>query len=625
MKALIFNSGLGSRLGALTADRPKSMVELGSGETIFHRQLRVLSSVGIREFVVTTGPFPHMLEETAREFEDAGCSFRFLNNPVYDRTNYIYSMWLARDELRGHEVMMLHGDLVFDASCVEGLLSLPEGSYGSVDPSLPLPEKDFKARVVGGEVREVGVGTWGDGCVAFQAMYRLTPEAMDTWLDEVDAFVGRGETGVYAENAANKVFASMHVSAHPYTGHVLEEIDTPEDLARVSAMIRDRDFADQPVFELDGDGAGLAEGSAAGRVAAMPRLGHVLEDCGLARPLVVADGFLSRGDLEGILGEGEWPVFSGYRPNPTYEQVLEGVRAFREAGCDSVVSVGGGSAIDVAKCVKLWAGLPGDGSGSEAGNPRFCDAPSGFSGISHVAVPTTAGTGSESTHFAVVYVDGTKVSVTADCIHPDTVVLVPHLLAGLPPYQRRATLLDALCQAVESYWSVASSEGSRAYSRRAIPAIMRAAERYCSGSSDEASQAMRAANLAGKAINLTTTTLAHAMSYKLTSLYGVAHGHAVALCMPFAWRTLLERGGDATQLRLREIDELMCGEGADRGAGLEAFERLYEHLCLEAPTGARVEDLDVLARSVNPQRMGNYPVRLTVDELREAYRGILGL
>ena len=619
MQALIFNSGLGSRLGRLTEDRPKSMVELGNGETVFHRQLRILSSVGIRQFVVTTGPFPRMLEDAAREFAAAGCAFRFVSNPAYDRTNYIYSMWLASDLLRGRETLLLHGDLVFDPAYVEGLLALPVGSYGSVDPELPLPKKDFKARVARGEILEVGVDTWGDGCMAFQAMYRLSPEAMDAWLDEVDAFVRRGETGVYAEDAANEAFARMRVAAHAYSGHVLEEVDTPEDLARVSAMIRARDFDDQPVYELGEGATALVGGSGSGRVIAPPRLGHVLEDCGLARPLVVADGFLARESIEAILGRGEWPVFSGYRPNPTYGQVLAGVRAFRELACDSVVSVGGGSAIDVAKCIKLWAGLPGDGDGQ-----RFCDTSPTFSPTRHVAVPTTAGTGSESTHFAVVYVDGQKRSVAADCLQPDVAVLVPSLLAGLPDYQRKATMLDALCQAIESHWSVASCAGSRAYSSRAIPIIMGCWEAYLAGDPEAAATMHRAANLAGKAINLTTTTLAHAMSYKLTSLYGIAHGHAVAICMPFAWRTLLERGSEAARGRLREIDILVTGEdGAAYGSGLDAFERLTARLALSVPPDVSESDLDVLAASVNPQRMGNYPVGLTVAELRKAYQDIL--
>ncbi|MBR1830049.1 MAG: iron-containing alcohol dehydrogenase [Atopobiaceae bacterium] len=624
MQALIFNSGLGSRLGKLTADRPKSMVQLSNGETIFHRQLRVLASVGVREFVVTTGPFPQMLEETSREFEAMGCSFRFVNNPIYDQTNYIYSMWLARDLLRGNETLVLHGDLVFNASYIEGLLALPAGSYGSVDPALPLPDKDFKARVLDGEVHEVGVNTWGEDCVAFQAMYRLSVEAMDAWLDEVDSFIARGETGVYAENAANQVFESMHVMAHAYTGHVLEEIDTPEDLERVSAMIRAKDYASQPVYELAESGSVLLEGTPAGYALRGPRLGSVIGDCDLTRPLVVADGFLSRETLGGILGEGNWPVFSGYTPNPTYEQVLAGVRAFREGGCDSIVSVGGGSAIDVAKCIKLWATLPGDGSGDGAENPRFCDMPAVYSGILHIAVPSTAGTGSESTHFAVVYVDGEKRSVATDCIQPDIAVLVPGLLTGLPEYQRKATMLDAMCQAIESHWSVVSSEESRGYSSRAITLVTACWKAYLAGDVEAAREMHRAANLAGKAINLTTTTLAHAMSYKLTSLYGVAHGHAVAMCMPYAWRVLLERGDAETQKRLGEIDALTAGSNVPFGTGLEVFNRVLAQLALDVPA-AKAEDLDVLAVSVNPQRMSNYPVALTVDELREAYREILGL
>lgn len=623
MKALIFNSGLGSRLGRLTEDRPKSMVELPNGESIFHRQLRILFACGVREFVVTTGPFPEQLVEVAAEFELRGGAFRFVHNPDYGETNYIYSLWLARDELGGGDVLMLHGDLVFDANYVASLLALPGGSYGSVDPSLPLPAKDFKARVADGEVLEVGVDTWGDGCVAFQAMYRLTEDAVRLWLDRVGDYVKRGETGVYAENAANEVFADMHVVAHPYTRHVLEEVDTPEDLKRVGEMIRLRDFADQPVFELGDSGLLLAEGSAIGGIASARKVSDLLAALGAHRPLIVADNFLRREQAGAILGISDFHVFSGYTPNPTYEQVVDAAHAYRAWGCDSVVSMGGGSAIDVAKCVKLWANLPSDGSGRDADNLRFTDWDTGYSSIPHLAIPTTAGTGSESTHFAVVYVDGVKTSVAHDCIQPDAVLLMPSLLEGLPKYQRKATMLDALCQAIESYWSVSSCEESRGYSKRAIPTIMEMAIRYVDGDDDTLPQMMRAANLAGKAINLTTTTLPHAMSYKLTSLYGLAHGHAVALCMPFAWSILLERGGDEVRTHLAALDELVAGSYAGEGAGLEAFCELLHQLELPALPEATEEDLNLLATSVNPQRMLNFPVKLSTVELRNVYRRIL--
>ena len=619
LKALIFNSGVGSRLGFLTERNPKCMVELPGGETIFHRQLRILSSVGVRDFVVTTGPWPEQLEEVAAEFEGLGCSFSFVHNDRFRETNYIYSMWLARDMLRGSEVLVLHGDLVFDAGFVASLLDAPKGSYGSTDPTLPVPEKDFSADIRDGEVRKVGVGISGECLQAFQAMYRLTPAAMDKWLDEIELFVNRGDTVVYAENAANEVFEEMHVRAFAYTEHVLEEIDTPDDLARVGAMVRARDFADQPAFVLTKDGSHVLSGCPVGKVVRAPRLGSAAQDCGLTHPLVIADPFLSHGDLERILGPGEWPVFTGYTPNPTYGQALAAVDAFRVQGCDSVISVGGGSAIDVAKCVSLWANAHGDGSGVE-GNPRYCDVRHPRGCVKHMSVPTTAGTGSESTHFAVVYVDGEKRSVAEDFLQPDVALLVPALLSGLPSYQRKSTLLDAFCQAVESYWSVASNDVARAYSSLAIPMIMRSWQSYLEGDESAACDVMKAANLAGRAINLTTTTLAHAMSYKLTSLCGLAHGHAVALCMPFAWRTLIERGDEVTLNRLREVDTLVTGrDDASMGSGLDTFLEMFNSMGLESTIVASDDDLDLLARSVNPERMGNYPVRVELSELREAY------
>lgn len=624
MKALIFNSGLGSRLGKLTAHNPKCLVRLGNGETILHRQLRVLSSCGLRDFVITTGPYPDLVEAEARPFEAQGCSFEFVRNDDYQRTNYIWSLWLARDVLLDDTILLLHGDLVFDAAYVRELLALPEGSYGSVNPSLPLPEKDFKARLCQGEVREVGVETWGSDCVAFQALYRLTPDAMRTWLNAVASFVERGETGVYAENAANTVFEHMGVLGHSYEEHVVEEIDTPEDLARVSQLIELCDYRHQPVVVTRGTNLELVDGTASDALKEAQNPTEILRALGATHPLVVADEFFAHGLAQQLLAGLNGPdvpfeLFCGYTPNPTYEQVFEGVQRFRSSGCDSLISLGGGSAIDVAKCIKLFAPLADDNQPT-----RLCDRPFSFSPIAHLAIPTTAGTGSESTHFAVLYVDGVKRSIAHPCLHPDATLLDSSLLAGLPAYQKKATLLDALAQAIESYWSRRSCAESRSYSRKAIPSLVSHAEAYLAGDAGAAAEAMRAANLAGKAINLTTTTAAHAMSYKLTSLYGIAHGHAVALCLPFTWRVLIERGDATTQLRLKELAQLMCdNDGATAEEGLSCFERLCDALGIEPTIRGDHGDLDTLVESVNVERLGNYPVSIDGDELRRAYANIL--
>ena len=133
-----------------------------------------------------------------------------------------------------------------------------------------------------------------------------------------------------------------------------------------------------------------------------------------------------------------------------------------------------------------------------------------------------------------------------------------------------------------------------------------------------------AANQAGKAINITTTTAAHAMSYKVTSLFGYAHGHAVAMCLPWCWRVLLERGDEDVRAKLEEIDALMCGSGdVPFGAGLEIFERLYASLGLIPGPENPGDHLDELVASVNVERLSNFPVALSEDDLRSGYEQIL--
>ena len=621
MKALIFNSGLGSRLGDLTSDRPKSMVRLGNGETIFHRQLRVLHACGVDEFVVTTGPYPEQLAAEAAPFEEDGCTVSFVPNPVYSETNYIYSMWLARDLLREDDFLMLHGDLVFDAAYAQMVVDSELPSLGSVNASLPQPEKDFKARIADGEVREVSVKIFDEDCIAFQPFYKLSAAAMGTWLDAIDRFVEAGETGVYAENAANEVFGRMGVAAFSYEGHFVEEVDTPEDLARVSAGIRLLDFAQQPVYRAVGDAVELADGFAPGASGRAGSVAEVLASLGMHHPLVVASKHFRDFAVARRLEEADadYELFCDFSPNPTYEDAARALAAFRLAGCDSLLSIGGGSAIDVAKCVKQLLAMPKEADGESL---KSKDLP--YSGVPHVAVPTTAGTGSESTHFAVCYVDGAKASVANDCLLPDAVLLDASNLAGLPDYQKKCTMLDALCQAIESYWSARSSEESRAYSATAIPAIIANADAYLAGDADAARSVMQAANRAGKAINLTTTTAPHAMSYKLTSLYGVPHGHAVAMCMPHCWRILLERGDSAVQARLVEVASLMKGDSCTKPeAGLVAFEEFFDGLGLDATVSGTMGDVDVLVSSVNLQRLSNFPIDLSREEIEMVYKQLV--
>ena len=305
------------------------------------------------------------------------------------------------------------------------------------------------------------------------------------------------------------------------------------------------------------------------------------------KALLVCD---SAFDSFGIKLPCEYIRFSGYTSNPRYEDIHAGIAVIKKCKCDIIVAVGGGSSIDAAKCIKYYS----------------------LSDIPVMAIPTTSGSGSEATRFAVIYINGSKHSITDDNLLPEYVVLQPDMLKKLPVYQKKCTMLDALCQAIESWWSKKSSPESIEYSRKAIKLILENMDSYLNNEDEGNWNMLVASNLAGKAINITTTTAPHAMSYTLTSLYGLPHGHAVAICLPKVWRYM------------KNYDEIAHALGKKNGEeAVLFFEQVLQTLQILPPEHVDAGDLDMLANSVNPQRLENNPVRLDRDTIRSLYKEIL--
>lgn len=227
MKAVILNSGTGKRMGVLTEHQPKCMTPIGCGHTILSWQLELLRRVGITDVVMTTGPFPGMLEQQALL-----PGVRYVHNPHFQETNYIYSMHLAR-ELLDDDILLLHGDLVLEESVLRELAASAR-SAAAVEEGAALPEKDFKARLVHGRITEIGVGVFGPDCAASQPAYKLLRPDMRLWLAAITDFCGRGETGVYAEDALNTVLDQIRLEPLPLRGRLCREIDCQEDLSAVS-------------------------------------------------------------------------------------------------------------------------------------------------------------------------------------------------------------------------------------------------------------------------------------------------------------------------------------------------------------------------------------------------------
>ena len=315
--------------------------------------------------------------------------------------------------------------------------------------------------------------------------------------------------------------------------------------------------------------------------------------------------------------------FSDFQPNPAYESVVIGVDLFRLQHCEAIIAIGGGSAMDVAKCIKLYSNMASDGT-----NGSYLKTEIVPNDIPFIVMPTTAGTGSEATRYAVIYYDGKKQSVTSESCIPHTVLMDPSTLKTLPLHQKKATMCDALCHAIESFWSVNSTDESKNYSRAAIQGVLSNMDGYLAN--DEAGNAgmLMAAHLAGKAINITQTTAGHAMCYKITSLFRVAHGNAAMLCdrVLFPWmienidKCVDPRGKDYLRKALDEIGQTMGCKNAEEGA--EKLEEIFVKLELSIP-GATKEQFEELKVSVNPVRLKNHPAALDADAIDALYHCIL--
>ena len=347
---------------------------------------------------------------------------------------------------------------------------------------------------------------------------------------------------------------------------------------------------------------------------------------GSSKVLLVCDSSYPFLNIKETIEAIKLPVvkFDDFSPNPLYESVCKGVKLFNDEKCDTILTVGGGSSIDVAKCIKLYCKMTGE--------DIFLNQPYEDTGIKLIAIPTTAGTGSESTQYAVIYYDGKKQSVTHASIIPDYAILEPKVLKTLPLYQKKCTMMDALCQGIESWWSVNSTDESKQYSKIAVETIMKHWREYVFENTEEAAeQIMRAANYAGRAICITQTTAPHAFSYKITSLYGLPHGHAVALCLPEIWTYMITHPDRCTDSRGNiYLDKIFSDIASAMGAGtvrlsIVLFRQMIHDMDLKKPMSLNKRvDIGILSNSVNPVRLKNSPVFLDPEAITGIYNIVVG-
>lgn len=292
-----------------------------------------------------------------------------------------------------------------------------------------------------------------------------------------------------------------------------------------------------------------------------------------------------------------YKTFTNFTPNPKMSEAKKGLEFFKEEQFDSILAIGGGSCIDVAKYIKMHTNVP------------------------FIVVPTTAGSGSESTKFAVIYDNGEKQSITSVDIIPEYVIFETKFLETLPLYQKKCTILDALCHSIESYWSINSTEESKKIAKKSIQLIKMNYKDYINNNSKVYNDIMLASNLAGQAINITQTTAGHAFSYKITSLFNIPHGNAVAICLSKVWEFLTNNTNLCSDLRgeeylIKTLNEL------NNIISLDDFNNILKDLELQSPKFNEKSQIDLLVKSVNLLRLKNFPITLTSESVEKIYSKI---
>jgi alcohol dehydrogenase len=319
--------------------------------------------------------------------------------------------------------------------------------------------------------------------------------------------------------------------------------------------------------------------------------------------------------------------FNNFKSNPSLEDVECGIKLLRESNPGLIVAIGGGSVIDMAKMINIFSVQKDIDLMDYIEDSALIKK----KGAPLVAIPTTIGTGSEATHFAVVYVDKVKYSLAHQFMLPDYVIVDTELSCNLPKNIVASSGMDALSQAVESYWAVKSTNESKEYASEAIVLALGSIKDAVKGDKKARMMMSKAAYLAGKAINITTTTAPHAISYPITTYFGLQHGHAVALTLGkffvinnnFHYSDLIDvRGEEYLKNNMMELFILFGTSSA-----LECRDKWYEimkSINLESNmhnVGIKSSsDIEDIINNVNIERLENNPIKIRKNELKKIFQ-----
>ncbi|MBR5001470.1 MAG: lactaldehyde reductase [Clostridia bacterium] len=322
-----------------------------------------------------------------------------------------------------------------------------------------------------------------------------------------------------------------------------------------------------------------------------------------------------------------YALFSDIKPNPTIENVLAGVEAFKAAECDSIVAVGGGSSMDTAKAV-----------GIIINNPEFADvrslegvAPTKNHAVFTIAVPTTAGTAAEVTiNYVITDVEKKRKFVCVDVNDiPEVAVVDPDMMATMPKGLTASTGMDALTHAIEGYITKAAWEMTDMFHIKAIEMIAKSLRGACENTPEGREGMALAQYIAGQGFSNVGLGIVHSMAHGLGALYDTPHGVANAILLP----SIMEYNAPCTGEKYKDIAIAMGVEGVEamsqeeyRKAACEAVKKLAADVGIPADLKGilKEEDIQFLAESAfaDACRPGN-PRDTSVEEIAELFRALI--
>ncbi len=228
MKVIILNAGIGKRLGHLTENNPKCLVKVNNDKTILDVQLENLIKSGLEKLVILTGPFEGMIKHHV-ELNYPSLHVVYIQNPKYDQTNYIYSLYLTKNQIND-DVLLMHGDLIFSDNILNQIIKNDEKNCVLVNREMQVPQKDFKARIIDDRIIKIGVNEFGEDCAFLAPLYKLSKHFFEEWFKEIEKYVKNDQVSCYAEDALNEILDKLDLRPNYINDEKCMEIDDFEDL-----------------------------------------------------------------------------------------------------------------------------------------------------------------------------------------------------------------------------------------------------------------------------------------------------------------------------------------------------------------------------------------------------------